>query len=678
MIAISLILLCLFSIVQALIDNTSDIFNNDIMDLVYVKKDNLIEQTAFSTVSTPENGSHPEALALQASNREADYGGHEQNYYHHDHKYVYDKKKDKGLSHIFQIAVTALAFLAFGGYLLCLIVQAVKSKTQMNAAQMAATQTQTIIRRRRRRKPIRLRPLRRPKRDTYFDDEDLWENANYEDLYYALTTFSEGYAQDRLQSKYVFTVTFYLIHSISKELRDLNPDWLTLAETVIGFCIQDKRLDIAKTYFEYLKTEKIQLNNAFISKLLRLYYVCYNEAAISKEIEIEIINLCSLFEKKFDLLDAFSSENAILGLSLTSNWKQCLEHLNNIKLTGIAPNALVYSTIIAAAFINNDLDVAWELLREMIDNDREPTSRMYYGLLKFCENNVSKSVEILDNLFQILSNSDIKPPKEYIDKLIGLKKQFKLSGKLTKITKMGKCYSCGNSLSSMTLSQDEFNLLRTSFYTNVMVGKNVYTKTTPKELENFQKFFTTVEPFNIVIDGLNVAYSAGIKHTPETYCRLIAGVIKYFTDQQNRVLVLGRAHMSKWKNIHMSQILKTSTLYLVQNLSQDDPFLLYAAMHNGPKTGFVSRDLMRGHSYRLKDPNLKMLFRRWQNNVQHQLIYLDNQGNARVKHPLPYVPIAQKQETYWHIPFEINIENKSKNISSKVNSIQWACFKMPS
>lgn len=55
-----------------------------------------------------------------------------------------------------------------------------------------------------------------------------------------------------------------------------------------------------------------------------------------------------------------------------------------------------------------------------------------------------------------------------------------------------------------------------------MVGKNVYTKTTPKELENFQKFFATVEPFHIVIDGLNVAYSAGIKQTPETYCRLVS------------------------------------------------------------------------------------------------------------------------------------------------------------
>lgn len=34
----------------------------------------------------------------------------------------------KGIQSIFQISVTTLAFLAFGGYLLCLIVQAIKGK----------------------------------------------------------------------------------------------------------------------------------------------------------------------------------------------------------------------------------------------------------------------------------------------------------------------------------------------------------------------------------------------------------------------------------------------------------------------------------------------------------------------------------------------------------------------
>lgn len=41
-------------------------------------------------------------------------------------------KKESKISNIFSMSVTTLAFLAFGGYLLCLIVQAVKSKQQYN------------------------------------------------------------------------------------------------------------------------------------------------------------------------------------------------------------------------------------------------------------------------------------------------------------------------------------------------------------------------------------------------------------------------------------------------------------------------------------------------------------------------------------------------------------------
>lgn len=41
---------------------------------------------------------------------------------------LYKKGGYGKISHIFSISITALAFLAFGGYLLCLIVQAVKSK----------------------------------------------------------------------------------------------------------------------------------------------------------------------------------------------------------------------------------------------------------------------------------------------------------------------------------------------------------------------------------------------------------------------------------------------------------------------------------------------------------------------------------------------------------------------
>lgn len=65
--------------------------------------------------------------------------------------------------------------------------------------------------------------------------------------------------------------------------------------------------------------------------------------------------------------------------------------------------------------------------------------------------------------------------------------------------------------------------------------------------------------------------------------------------------------------------------------SQDDPFLLYAAMHSGPNTGFVSRDQMRGHAFKLSDPKLKQLFYRWQQRNQYDFLFMTNDGKAIVK-----------------------------------------------
>lgn len=64
----------------------------------------------------------PQALPLQAKTTNTNRGS-----------YGYGVQEDskggkKGIQSIFQISVTTLAFLAFGGYLLCLIVQAIKGK----------------------------------------------------------------------------------------------------------------------------------------------------------------------------------------------------------------------------------------------------------------------------------------------------------------------------------------------------------------------------------------------------------------------------------------------------------------------------------------------------------------------------------------------------------------------
>lgn len=64
----------------------------------------------------------PQALPLQSKTTNTNRGSYSYG--------VQEETKGgkKGIQSIFQISVTTLAFLAFGGYLLCLIVQAIKGK----------------------------------------------------------------------------------------------------------------------------------------------------------------------------------------------------------------------------------------------------------------------------------------------------------------------------------------------------------------------------------------------------------------------------------------------------------------------------------------------------------------------------------------------------------------------
>lgn len=164
----------------------------------------------------------PIALALKAKKDVFKRGGHE-----HEHEHEEEKSK---IQSIFQLSVTALAFLSFGGYLLCLIVNAIRAK-QMAENNATATQQQilaAIINAQANRQPIRITRLRRrkPRRPTNIRKTKLrrpsnvrktqqirrpeqtrrptrhkrdlelttWpDNINSNNMYYALVMLSEAY-----------------------------------------------------------------------------------------------------------------------------------------------------------------------------------------------------------------------------------------------------------------------------------------------------------------------------------------------------------------------------------------------------------------------------------------------------------------------------------------------------
>lgn len=71
----------------------------------------------------------------------------------------------------------------------------------------------------------------------------------------------------------------------------------------------------------------------------------------------------------------------------------------------------------------------------------------------------------------------------------------------------GKCQSCQKHLRNVHITDEEFKHLSSHIFDKILIGNNIFGKTTPQELESFIKFIDKTKPYDCVIDGLNVAYS---------------------------------------------------------------------------------------------------------------------------------------------------------------------------
>ncbi|KAJ8929372.1 hypothetical protein NQ314_017953 [Rhamnusium bicolor] len=238
------------------------------------------------------------------------------------------------------------------------------------------------------------------------------------------------------------------------------------------------------------------------------------------------------------------------------------------------------------------------------------------------------------------------------------------------VTHTGICKSCQRKLDNFDLTTDEFNDLKNRVIENVIVGRDLFVKTNPEELERFKEFVRSMGKFDVVLDGLNIAYSAGTKQPPHILSTLLASVVSHFAQQKKRILVLGRVHMNRWPIKNWDYIKKNSTVFLTQNISQDDPYLLYCALHSGKDTIIVTRDLMRGHKFLLKDPKQKILFHRWLSQRQYQLIRVDDHRGPTFRIPPLFSIVAQRNGNTWHIPYEAETV-KDKNEFHRA----WLCLK---
>ncbi|XP_069772929.1 mitochondrial ribonuclease P catalytic subunit isoform X2 [Narcine bancroftii] len=387
-------------------------------------------------------------------------------------------------------------------------------------------------------------------------------------------------------------------------------------------------IDVAKSLLVFETMETGTLRYELLLKYLAL---CVQGHHLN-----EVLDLYAIMKTKFETLDTGAYSLFISGFSKTDRWKEAMAFLDSIKKM-INPSPRNYGDVIISA-LQHKVETAWKLLKEMESRNLTPnedTLRAFFdcGKSSCDEQYENKMMTILS----YLRDNQLYPGESLMDSIQSWFESLpgkKWEGHQITIVHSGECHMCNTLLESIQLSEEEYGILRECVMSDVIQGKDVFKKTTPELLD----------------------------------------VVTHLAQQNLRLLVLGRMHMLRgthsWDKGHMAAIKKYADCFFTANISEDDPFLLYATILSGNHCKFLSRDLMRDHKACLSDKNTRRLFFKWQRG--HQLVLSGfNPGRKMKFEVIPkYDTIIQSTKNTWHIPYEEGgVERCSYEVPRK-----WLCL----
>ncbi|XP_054653364.1 mitochondrial ribonuclease P catalytic subunit isoform X1 [Dunckerocampus dactyliophorus] len=430
-------------------------------------------------------------------------------------------------------------------------------------------------------------------------------------------------------------------------------------------------LDIAKSLLTFAATESGTLSYEL---LLRYLTLCVNGNH-----DTEVFDVYDIMRVSFPSLDTGACSLFIRSFSRTARWKEALSIVHYLKKV-VTPSPGNYGHIIAAAMLNGDLITAWALYDELMAKGLNPQQGTWACLFKrVCTEEVatmslSQQQERLLGILLYLRNNQVYPQRSLAS---SIKTWFESipgqhwRGTWSSASPKGMCKSCGTELESIQLTAEEYQELRERVMTDIIQGQDVFNKTTPEELDRFKAFVRRKPAFDVVVDGLNVA---NVNNNRSKLSETLLAVVSELKLQGLTILVLGRKHMLRpsrsWDKHNMKLIQEKAHCFFTDNISEDDPFLLYATLHSGNHCRFVSRDLMRDHKACLPDEATRRLFFKWQRG--HQLVVHSRVSvGRRVQfQSIPsYDTIVQTTGDTWHIPYDDTDVRSSYEVPQK-----WLCL----
>ena len=228
------------------------------------------------------------------------------------------------------------------------------------------------------------------------------------------------------------------------------------------------------------------------------------------------------------------------------------------------------------------------------------------------------------------------------------------------------CSSCRSHLENRHFSASDLDKLSKSVTDFVIKKKDIYQRTEPRELLNFMSMLESSNDYDVVIDGLNIGLSRN--NQERNPGKNILQTVKYFSQRKLKVLVIHREELKL--SSYYNSIKNMSTVVTLDKVTQDDPFLILAALKK-PGCKIVTNDHLRQHSVSLAkvDQELALLFSEWQ--VSHQISLrkkFQKDSDPNLVWPVQHLLFAHYNEPYWHVPMYPNETTQGFNIP-----ISWLC-----
>ncbi|KAJ0176192.1 hypothetical protein K1T71_008366 [Dendrolimus kikuchii] len=437
-----------------------------------------------------------------------------------------------------------------------------------------------------------------------------------------------------------------------------------------------KKFDVGLAFASHLLNSNEELSLGSINGLLGLYYSFGKETKLKEEEKKFILDSYEKLYDKYKSLDFSTCEKLLHALCVINEWEKALKVLDDILLSS-EPTHSAYNILIATIFNNNKKDKALQLIQRCISNKRSLRFEAYEAWISYILRNYKNRKVIIKHLNEIcliISSNCFVIDLNTAIKFKDVYTTLGWNANLTRIKKHdGQCMSCKNTLDLLSLSKDEFNSLKEVIQDKLIVGSDLFLKTSPTELRTFLKFIEHNAPFDVVLDGLNIAYAANNVPGIEKVT-VLNNVVDYFRSRNKKVLLLSRKHMRQWRGKGIEKLLHNTCNFFTDNVSQDDPYFITAAIMSGSHTDIVSKDLLRGHTFLLKNEKLSRIFRRWQ--WQHQwMIYFKKRSGLIIQPPLTFTPCAQNKGDMWHLPYETDEEQTPSQINDGIPDLSnWLCI----